>query len=382
MKKAAWIALAIGLAVAVGLVGRNYVKKRDIAGVPAQSNAIKTEAFLDIVSADIYTTQNRELAIGVGISGNVKAANSAMVKARVAGELQGLSVREGDRVRAGQVIARVESSEFSARVRQAQQQADAAKAQLDTAQRSFDNNQALVNQGFISQTALDTARNSLNAAQANHKAAMEAITLARKSQDDAVLRAPISGQIAQRAAQNGERVGIDARIVEIVDLSRLELEVAVPTADAAGVQVGQVALVRIDGFAEPVRATVARISPAAQAANRTVLTYLSLPALPGLRQGLFAQGSLGLTRTTGVAVPLSAVRTDKPQPYIPVVTNQKVAHLRADLGERAEVDGELYVIVRNLSAGQTVLRGSLGLVAEGVSVRSTAPTANASAAKS
>ena len=92
-------------------------------------------------------------------------------------------------------------------MKQAQEQADSAKAQIDIAQRQWNNNKALVDQGFISKTALDTSLNNLHAAQANHKAALAAVDMARKTLDDTVLRAPISGVVAQRLAQPGERVG-------------------------------------------------------------------------------------------------------------------------------------------------------------------------------
>jgi RND family efflux transporter MFP subunit len=144
--------------------------------------------------------------LGIAVSGALKATQSAVVKARVAGELQVLNVREGDRVQAGQVIARIEPSEYQARVRQAQQQADSAKAQMDIAQRQFDNNQALVNQGFISQTALLNSQASLNGAKATHAAALAALDLTDKLLADATLRSPLTGVVAQRLAQPGELI--------------------------------------------------------------------------------------------------------------------------------------------------------------------------------
>ena len=67
---------------------------------------------------------------GLAISGSLKAVTSAVVKARVAGEIQGFSVREGDFVKAGQVIARIESSEYPSRVRQAREQTESSRAQV------------------------------------------------------------------------------------------------------------------------------------------------------------------------------------------------------------------------------------------------------------
>jgi RND family efflux transporter MFP subunit len=170
----------------------------------------KAEAVVELAATDLVVAAQRNLAQGLPVSGSLKAVQSALVKARVPGELQGLTLREGDAVKAGQIVARVDAGEYQSRVRQAQEQADAARAQIDIAQRQWDNNKALVDQGFISRTALDTSLNNLNAAKANHKAALAAVEVARKSLDDTVLAAPISGVVAQRLAQPGERVGVDA----------------------------------------------------------------------------------------------------------------------------------------------------------------------------
>ena len=376
-----WLKTALVLLTLIAVVAlgwRGYAARQ--ATRQAQSAPVK-DPVIELSAIDLATAHVVELTSGLPISGALKAVNSAIVKARVPGELQGLTVREGDTVQAGQVIARVESTEYADRVRQAQQQADAAKAQVEIAQRQVDNNAALVRQGFISKTAADNSLASLNTAQANHRAAQAGIDVLRKSLADTVLRAPISGQVSQRLAQPGERVAPEARIVEIVDLSRLELEASISPADSVAVRVGQQALLRIEGVAQPVAATVARINPSAQAGSRSVLIYLTVAAQPGLRQGLFAQGQLATETQRALAVPLNAVRTDKPLPYVQVVEGDRIAHRTVQTGVRGEVDGELWVAVQGVADGARLLRGAAGVVRERTQVKLAAPVAPASAAQ-
>lgn len=370
-----WLALALAvLLIGFGVMRALSARKAQQEAV-AQASVAKAQTVVELAASDVVKAETRELSQGLPISGSLKAFNSALVKARAAGELQGLTVREGDTVKAGQVIARVDATEYNARVRQAQQQADSAKAQIDIAQRQFDNNKALVDQGFISKTALDTSMNNLAAARANHQAALAGVEVARKTLNDTVLRAPISGVVSQRLAQPGERVAIEARVIEIVDLSRLELEAALSAADSVDVRIGQEASLQIEGSAKPVLAKVARINPSAQAGSRSVLAYLAIADATGLRQGLFAQGTLATGRTSALAIPLSAVRTDKPAPYVQIVENDKVVHKDVELGARGEANKETMVAVKGIAPGAVVINGSVGTLREATAVRFTQPAA-------
>ena len=347
--------------------------KQALTTTPKESPAV------ELAASDVVKAQMIDITQGLAVSGTLKAVNSAVVKARVAGELQGLTLREGDFVKAGQLIARIDASELQSRVRQAREQAESSKAQVDMAQRQFDNNKALVDQGFISKTALDTSLANLNAAQSTYTAALAGTDVAKKSVDDTVLKAPISGQVSQRLAQTGERVGVDARIVEIVDLSRLELEATLSAADSTQIQVGQIAQLQIEGSPKPVAAKVARINPTAQAGSRSVLAYLSIDnasAMP-LRQGLFAQGTLGTSRASLLAVPLASVRTDKPAPYVQAIENAQVVYKTVELGARGSADGVDVVAVKGLADSAVVLRGNVGSLREGTPVKFTAMNAPA-----
>lgn len=371
-----WITWGLGALIVVllaaGVLRAMGARKAQQTALTEQT-ARSAQTVVELAAADVLVLQPQELLRGLPVSGTLKAANSAFVKARVPGELQGLTVREGDAVQAGQVIARIDPAEYEARLRQAQLQADSARAQVEIAQRQYDNNKALVDRGFISTTALDTSLSNLNAAQANHAAALAATDVARKSMADTTLKAPMGGLVSQRLAQPGERVAIDTRIVEIVDLSRMEIEAALSAADSVGVRVGQRAELKVEGHAQPVPARVARINPSTQAGSRSVLVYLQLQSVPGLRQGLFVQGTLGTEKLRTLAVPLEAVRTDKPQPYLQLIDGDKVRHVSVSLGLRGRVDAQDLVAVSGLPEGSRVLAGSVGPLREGTQVRLSVP---------
>ena len=355
-----WTLAVLVLAMlAFGVIRALKARKEQQASVAALASK-PTQAVIELGAADLVKVQNLELTQGLAISGALKAVNTAVVKARVAGELQGLTMREGDRVEAGQTIARVDATEYQARVRQAQQQAQAAKAQVEIAQRGYDNNRSLVEQGFISKTALDTSMATLAAAEATYRAAQAGAEVATKSLDDTVLRAPIGGLISQRLAQPGERVGVDARVVEIVDLSRLELEASLSANESLDVRLGQSVALQIEGSATPVSAKVVRINPSAVTGSRAVLVYLALQSTPGLRQGLFAQGTISTARLQTLAVPLSAVRSDEPQPYVQLVSQQQIVHQTVQMGARGEVDGQSMVAIKGVPENTTLVAGRVG----------------------
>jgi RND family efflux transporter MFP subunit len=365
-----WVVAGLVLALIVaGALRALSARKAQQEAVAAQQKVQKSQAVLELLASDQVRVRMIDLPRVLAISGPIKAVNSAFIKARVAGELQGLTVREGDYVKAGDIIARVDANEYQARVRQAQQQAQAAKAQVDIARRSFDNNRSLVNQGFISNTALESSSATLAAAEATYSAAQAGIDVANKSLEDTVLRTPIAGVVAQRLAQPGERVAVDARVVEVVDLGRLELEASLNAGDSLQVRTGQMARLSVEGADKPLTAKVVRINPSAVAGSRAVLVYLAVESSPGLRQGLFAQGMLKTGEARTLAVPLSAVRTDKPAPYVQMLSQGQVVHQTVSIGVRGEVDDQPMVSVQGISEGATVLTGSVGNLRDGTLVK-------------
>ncbi len=364
-----WLLVLLAVLIAAGVYRARAARQ---AAVPVATNAVPQ---LRLAPSDVLAVQGGSLARSVEVSGGLRAVDSAVVKAKVAAELKSLTVREGDAVKAGQLLGQLDPAESEMRLRQAEQTAAAARAQLDIARRQLENSRGLVSQGFVSSTALESAVSTEASAAANWQAASAAVDLARKALADTRLIAPISGQVSQRLAQPGERVALDGRILEIVDLRQLELEAAVPSEKAAGLAVGQTAQLSVDGIDAPVTAQVQRINPAAQSGSRAVLAYLRLPASqPGLRAGLFARGSVLMDAREALSVPLSAVRVDRSEPYVirigagkdgPEAQWQTVV-----TGVQGQVlrDGRLQPVVEirsGVQAGDRLLSGTAGTVAAG-----------------
>ncbi|HWK84640.1 MAG TPA: efflux RND transporter periplasmic adaptor subunit [Caldimonas sp.] len=357
----------LGAFVARAVVGRKEEQREQTASARAPGG-------LDLAPADVVVAQSIDLPRTLEISGGLKAVNSAVVRAKVAAEVKTLGVREGDRVKAGQVLGQLDTTELDLRLKQAEQSAASTKSQLDIAMRALENNRALVAQGFISATGLETSISNEAGARSSYDAALSAVALAKKSRSDATLVAPIGGLVAQRMAQPGERVAVDAKLVEIVDLSQIELEAALAPEDVAGLTIGRAATLRVDGLAAPVAAHVARINPSAQAGTRSVMAYLAVEPQPALRQGLFAHGTIELGRQRALALPLSAVRTDQARPYVLLIRNGLAATTPVTLGVRGSIGGEPWVeIASGLGENAQVLAASTGLVRDGTALRLARP---------
>jgi RND family efflux transporter MFP subunit len=380
--KLRWIVIAVIVLALVAGVWRAINNKRTQQAA-ASAPAI-AQSQIELASTDVMTAELRDITQGLAVSGTVKAVNYAVIKARVVGELKEVMAREGDAVNAGDVLARIDPTEYQRRWQQAAETASAAKSQMEIAQRTWDSNKALVDQGFISKAAMDNSIASYQGAVASHKAAIAGADVARKALDDATLRAPFAGIVSGRAAQVGERVAIDAKIMELVDLSQLEVEVPLSPSESMDVRVGQVASLQVEDRQTHVGAKVKRISPSAQTGSRSVLIYLALDKAEGLRHGLFAKGILGMGKSQVLAVPLSAVRTDRAQPYVQVVEpvggQLQVMHKTVTMGVRgmdlAQPESETMVGVTGLTEGSTVLKSHVGALREGMWVKYTLRTPN------
>lgn len=372
-----WVLLLIVAAVAAGWL---LLKPTKVAVPVATPRAAPVAAtVLEFLPREVLTTEPLELHQTLALSGSLRAVQQAIVKARLAADVREVVVREGEAVKAGQVLVRMDTTEYQARVEQARGNLNAALAQRDIANKTRDNNRALLEKGFISRNAFDNAASQLAVAEANVEAARGALDQVKKLLNDTVIRAPITGLIASRSVQPGEKVSPDNRLLEIVNLDLMEMEASVPTNDIVRVVVGQQVRLRIEGLPDAFSGRVTRINPATQPGSRSILVYVQI-ANPQhiLRVGMFAEAQLSLlTKTNVLALPQSAIHKDSNGATVYVIDNGKLVKAPVTLGiEGRSGETPLVEISGGLAFGAQVVRSDMGNLLQGTAVR-VVPAANA-----
>jgi membrane fusion protein, multidrug efflux system len=325
--------------------------------VPAAVGAAAPVRTLELAATDVVTAERRVLARRLPISGSLTPLVQSQIKSRVAGEVLEVMHREGEAVRRGEVLLRIDTRSQEAQVASQQAALDKARADLGIATLNFHNSERLLAKKFIAQNVLDTARSVRDAAAASVKLAEAQLRLAEIALADAVVRAPFDAVVARRFAEPGEKVSSDSALLELVDLSRLELQAAAPAAETPAIAPGQLAEVRVDGFGERVfQARVERINPVTEQGSRQILLYLSIDnADRALRGGMFAQGELVIERSAPVlAVPAAAVSSEAGIDYAWAIENGVLVRKQLTLGPARGANG-LVEVREGLNAGATLL---------------------------
>jgi RND family efflux transporter MFP subunit len=364
-KASRWWLAAAGLAAAA--VASIFIA-HDNSVASAQP---KSAPVIEFAASDLVQPQTRELRLSISITGTLQPRNWTTVKAKVSGDLKTILVREGENVKLGQVLARIDTQDAQARLDEKVADLEGGRAQLSLAQKNRANNLALLQQKFISQNAFDSVQSSYQVSEARLKALEAQVALAKKALADTVISAPQAGIVSQRHAQPGEKLPVDGKILTLVDLAEMEVEAAVPAGDIPSMRVGQEVSFRVEGFGErEFRGRIDRINPATQSGSRSIVVYAVLPNQDSaLKGGMFAKGSVTLSRIESAQVlPLSAVREENGKAYVLRVANDRLEPRAVKLGLRNE-DESVVQIVDGLDAQSRVVRANSGTFKPGAIVK-------------
>jgi RND family efflux transporter MFP subunit len=345
------------------------------------------EPAFEFTPSEVVRPQLAGMPLRLEFSGALVAPRSAVLRAKTAGTLLELSVGEGSRVRAGQVLGRIDLSDVGSRVAERAATVESARAQFLQAERVHASNQRLADQQFISPNALDASRAALDAARAGLEAAQAQLGTAKLGLRDGALLAPIGGLVAKRQALPGEKLAVEQPVLTLVDLSVLELAGSVGTHEVALLAPGQDVQLRVEGVEGRVPGRIDRIAPAAEPGTRAIgVTVVVANPQERLRAGQYAVASLVLPDATPrLTLPVAAIGGAAGQAQVWVIEGGALARRSVTLGRRDEVHGRVE-IVGGLAPDAQALAARFDGLREGrqakVAERSAAAVASAASAAS
>ena len=362
------------VAVVVVLAAAAFAWKSGIApaggGAPIVGTARPAERTFELIDAELHTIKPRGLVDVVRFTGTTQPIEQTIIKARVAGRLADVLVREGDRVAKDQVVARFETHELQVRVNERQAALEAAQADARWTARDLADKETLAKRNIVAQSALDAARSVAQNKDSMAAVAEAQLQIAQKNLADAVVRAPFNGVVGERIANQGESLPIDGKIMTLLDTSHVEVAAQMPAADVVRLKVGQTAKITLEGFGDrEFDGKITRISPTAQAGSRSIPVYVEITDRhDSLRGGLFATGTVVvMEKGHALAVPVSALRKDDEGDFVLVVDNGTL--VRKPVGVvRTWSRGEL-AEVKGLELGMTVVSAPLPGLKAGQAVK-------------
>jgi RND family efflux transporter MFP subunit len=330
----------------------------------------------------------------VTATGTLAAEDQVVLNTKVAGRLAELPVDLGSVVKAGDVVAVIDPTDFRLRVEQAQTalvQARArlgvpldgsadeveptktalvrqARAVLEQARLQRERYARLQKDGILSKAELDQADADWRVAEARYQEALEEVrnrqavlaerrtqmALAQQMLDDATLRAPFDGAVRERHLSIGGYLDVGAPVVTIVRQHPLRLRLPIPEREAASLRTGQSVRVEVEGHPSPAEGRIVRISPAVDESTRTIMIEAEVPNADGaIRPGAYARADVVIDpEQPAVLVPASAVVSFAGVTKVLGVADGKVVEKRVQVGRKSDDQVE---VVAGLAAGDEVI---------------------------
>jgi len=333
------VVLAVALAAAIGV--RVYKKQQE-----GRDNDKNTPVTLEFAAADLAVAESKPLSRWLPVSGALQPVRQATVKSKVSGEVRAITVREGDAVQAGQMLARMDTADLEARLIERQGQLASARAQLAMNEKTLSSNQKLLKQSFISQNAFDNSESTMNMTRGSVMSAEANVRLAQNALKDAVATSPLTGIVAKRHVQPGEKVAFDTPLVTVVDLKEIELQAMVPAIDIPELRIGMPVELAVDGFGDRKFAgRIERINPSTEPGTRAILVFVGVPNPNNeLRGGMFSTGRVALAASVPVmSLPSIAVRSEGGQTYVWTIEDGKLVKRMVVVGRRDEENGRVEI---------------------------------------
>lgn len=352
--------LSLAIALALTGCGKSGNSDEATATADAKQGEGKDDKTPEAVPVEVADVAKRPISASYTGTANLEAPGEAQVVAKTSGVMLQLLAEEGDVVRAGQVLARIDPD-------RARLEMERNRATLRKLENNYRRSQELLAQKLVSAEASDQIRFDLESAKASFE-------LAQLELSYTAVVAPISGVIAQRMVKPGNLIALNAPMFRIVDNSRLEGVLNVPERELATLKIGLPVRMAVDAIPGQVFAgTVDRISPVVDAGSGTFRVVATFKGSQTLRPGMFGRIEVVYDQRSDVlTLPRTALLDDEGEPAVYVVRDKKAMRVPVQLGY---VNGELAEVRSGLKEGDKVITAGKVAVRDGTLVDVLLPAA-------
>ncbi len=349
------------LLLAVGLLAPAFACNRGEGEPAAERPAPAVIGPENIAVADDTT-----LTTGPTLSGTLEPELAATVRAELGGSVTELRADDGQRVKRGQVLARIDDTSLQDAYISARAALRSAEATAQLARRNAERARRLNAAGAVADREVEDAETSATTAEGQVADAKARLATAGKQLGKTVLRAPFDGVVANVTVSEGDVVQSGATLLSVLDPTTLRLEASVPAEDIASVKPGTPVQFSVSGFeGRRFTGTVERVSPAVDPATRQVRVIVSLAnAGRSLVAGLFADGRIATESHPAIVVPRAAIDSRGIRPVVVRLKGGRVERVEVETGLQDRVN-ERVEVRRGLAAGDTVLLGGAAGLAPG-----------------
>jgi membrane fusion protein (multidrug efflux system) len=319
------------------------------------------------VSLAVVTRQ--AIVRSVVANGTTEPARVAAIGSQMSGRISALYIHEGDKVKAGASLVRLDADEASLRVQQTAAGAAQAKAQYELARAEYERLAPLLERGTITPQQLQRLEAQRDALKSATEAAHVANTDAQRMQGNTVIKAPFAGVVSKVPVEVGEIATMvpPTTLLRLVDLSSVDVRVRVHERELGRVAIGDQIEAKFPSSNQTALGQVTFISPEIDPRTRNAEVVTRIPnADAALRAGMFAEISIRpKTSPNSLVIPSSSVAGTGDERYVFLVTDGVAKRQKVKV---APVDSKLVEVLEGVTEGQTIVRDGLGRLSDGALV--------------
>lgn len=322
-----------------------------------------------IVPEDLVEISASRIVTGPIISGSLQAKKQADLRAEVSAIVLQVLKDNGDQVKKGDLLARLDDTAFRQALNSAQEAERAAQQNFDQAERQLNRLKTLVTSGAVSTQAKEDAELRRNTAQSDLAAARTRVVQDSQQLTRTEVRAPFAGIVSNREASNGDTAQIGKALLKVIDPASIYFAGFVSSDQALDVKVGQQVNFRINGYRDHIfQGRIERVNPVADSNTRQVGVQVAVDSDKNLTVGMFAEGRVQTETTQGLTIPEASLVQQGDHTYVWRVQKNQLKKIEVKIGTRDIQTGD-YTILTGLTQGDTVIRHPRGALVDGADVK-------------